>query len=124
VFDADGYLYSGTMCDGVYRSATPVRAPTSVDHAGASILATWGCAPNPTAGASTVTFDLRRSGQVDVSVYDVRGRVVAMLANGRRYGPGSHLVSWLPAADTPSGVYTYRVRAGDAVRSGRIVLIR
>ena len=124
VFGSDDYLYFGTSSDGVYRSSTPVRSPTSVEDRGRSILATWGCAPNPARGASRVTFALDRSSHVDVSVYDVRGRLVAMLASERAYTPGSHALEWNPAEGTPSGVYTYRIRAGDVVRSGRIVLIR
>lgn len=124
VIGSDGYLYFGTACDGVYRSATPSRSPTAVEDPGCSILTTWGCAPNPARGASTLTFRLERSSPVQVSVFDVRGRIVAMLANDQHFAPGSHAVPWIPAQDTPSGVYTYRVRAGDVVRGGRIVLVR
>jgi hypothetical protein len=124
VFDHDGFLYLGTACDGVHRSATPVGSPTSVGGSGHGILAAWGSAPNPARGASTVTFDLARSSRVDVAVYDVRGRAVAMLANGRHFVAGAHALRWTPTRDVPSGVYTYRVRAGAAVQSGRIVLVR
>jgi hypothetical protein len=124
VFAHDGYLYFGTSCHGVYRSATPVRAPTSVNDFDGLTLLAWGCTPNPARGSTTLSFGLARSSPVQVSVYDVRGRLVAMLADDRLFDSGLHTLQWIPSLGTPSGVYTYRIRAGNVVRGGRIVLVR
>ncbi len=120
----DGYLYWGTSRDGVYRSQMPAREPTSVGDGDGRILLTWTSSPNPSRNVTTIAFDIARSSPVNACVYDVRGRLVATLANGDRFAPGPHALRWVPAEGTPSGVYTYRIRAGDVVRSGRIVLVR
>jgi hypothetical protein len=119
----DGYLYFGTEHDGAYRSATPARSPTDVPDRDLDVLAHWAATPNPARSGASVTFSLTRSSPVEIGVYDVRGRAVATLANGE-FNAGAHTVAWIAADRAPSGVYVYRLRAGDAVRQGRIVLVR
>lgn len=53
-------------------------------------------------------------------VYDVMGREVARLVDGRMdAGYGS--VTW-NAADMPSGVYLYRLQAGEFVQTRSMIL--
>ena len=53
----------------------------------------WGGAPNPFALTTTVRFDLTRTEQVDLVIYDVAGRLVRRLASGPM-DPGSYTVLW------------------------------
>jgi hypothetical protein len=55
-------------------------------------------------------------------VYDILGKEVATLLNEEK-PPGMHSVTW-DAAGVSSGVYFYRIRAGDAVQTKRMVLLR
>jgi hypothetical protein len=49
---------------------------------------------------------------VTLGIYDVLGRQVATLVNEMKQ-PGIYRISW-DASKLPSGVYFYRLRAGDA----------
>jgi hypothetical protein len=60
--------------------------------------------------------------RVSLAVYDVRGRQVAVLANGTM-APGVHRISW-DATGLTSGVYFYRLRAGTFVETKKMILLR
>ena len=55
-------------------------------------------------------FQIAGAGPVRVAVYDLLGREVAVLADGRME-PGRYSVEWNASA-VPSGVYFYRLQAG------------
>jgi hypothetical protein len=77
--------------------------------------------PNPARGAATVRFATPRPGPARVDVYDVRGRLVETLLDGR-LDAGAHAVRWPGAA--ASGVYWIRLRTDDGERSARLVVTR
>jgi hypothetical protein len=62
--------------------------------------------PNPFNPSTTITFTLPSAGIIRLSVFDLLGREVAILAGGRM-GAGTHRVEWHPAG--ASGVYFYRL---------------
>ena len=62
------------------------------------------------------------SHQVRLSVFDLLGREIAVLVDGVK-NAGSHTVTW-DAAGLPTGVYFYRLRAGEFSESKRLALIR
>jgi hypothetical protein len=68
--------------------------------------------PNPFNPETSIWFDLRASGFVSISVYDVNGRVVRVLVSESR-NAGSYLVKW-NGKDSfgnplPSGIYLCRM---------------
>ncbi len=70
----------------------------------------------------------REAGPVTLTVYNVAGQVVAELARGEVLEAGLHAREWFGTdeADRPvaSGLYLYRLVAGDQVRVGKLALIR
>lgn len=78
--------------------------------------------PNPTSGKTMLTFQLGRSGQTTVKVYNPEGRVVATLAN-ERLSAGEHRVEW-DGTGWPSGTYYIRIESGAWTGTARIVLVR
>ncbi len=78
--------------------------------------------PNPTSRQATVEYALPEAGEVTLEVYDVLGRRVATLAEGRKQA-GRHEVS-LEASDLPSGVYFGRLEAGGETRTQKITVVR
>ncbi|PAP75503.1 DUF4331 family protein [Rubrivirga marina] len=79
--------------------------------------------PNPTAGNSTVRFQLPRTATVRVDVYDVQGRRVQTLTD-RRYQPGAHDVDW-DASGLATGTYLYRLMVdGELVATKRATVVR
>ncbi|MGA9116736.1 MAG: T9SS type A sorting domain-containing protein [Bacteroidota bacterium] len=82
----------------------------------------WGGYPNPFNAVTHVTFRIPERGHVRLSIHDVQGREVALLAEGLRE-PGSHTVAW-HAAGAPSGVYFCRMAAGGRTETGKLLLLK
>lgn len=78
--------------------------------------------PNPFNPGTTIAFTLPRASDVKLGVYDLLGREVAVLVQGRREG-GTHAVT-LDARGMASGMYLYRLEAGGAVHVRSLLVIR
>jgi hypothetical protein len=75
--------------------------------------------PNPVSSTANIRypiFDIRYS---NLSIYDAYGRLIETLVDGVQQ-PGEYTVSW-NAENLPSGIYIYRLVAGDEVVSGKII---
>ncbi len=70
--------------------------------------------PNPFSSATTIRYSLPQSMVIRLRVYDVLGREVATLVNGRQ-APGIYTVEF-DGASLPTGVYFYRIEM-DHLRS-------
>ena len=78
--------------------------------------------PNPSRGMATVSLRLAEATDVQVRVYDVLGREVAMLAEGRLEA-GTH--RFVLDAALPAGLYVIRVELGGArVLTQRLTVLR
>ena len=84
--------------------------------------------PNPFNTWTTIGFDLPRRGDGRLSIYDLRGRRVRALLIQADLPPGRHRVAWDGTDEAggaaASGVYLYRLRAGDETRTRRLVLAK
>ncbi len=84
--------------------------------------------PNPFNPSTTIRYSVpSAAGPVRLAVYDLRGRLVRLLAEGPQ-DPGSHAVGW-DGRDSgghpcPSGVYLYRLTAPGFSQSRKMVLIK
>lgn len=78
--------------------------------------------PNPFNPSTTITFELPVSTQVHLVVFDMLGRTVATLADGKR-SAGSHQLRF-NASHLSSGVYFYQLQAADYVQTRQMVLIK
>ncbi|HEX7343188.1 MAG TPA: T9SS type A sorting domain-containing protein [bacterium] len=78
--------------------------------------------PNPFNPMTTIRYDVPKSAHVNITVYNTGGQQVAMLVDGMRL-PGYHEVIW-DAAGLSSGVYFYRIHAGDYVALKKLMLIK
>jgi len=67
--------------------------------------------PNPFNPSTEIKFDLPFAGNVSLIVYDILGQKVTSLAGGH-FPPGHHSVTW-KASGQASGMYIYRLQAGD-----------
>lgn len=83
--------------------------------------------PNPFNPATTISYNLAKAGQVNLTVYDVLGNVVATLVDGFR-SAGQHQVTWnaLSSENTTqaSGVYFARLTAGAQEHSIRMLFLK
>jgi hypothetical protein len=78
--------------------------------------------PNPFNPTTEIHFALPEATNVQIIVFDVRGREVLRLADGPMEA-GYHNVSW-NANKQPSGVYFYRFQAGNFVQIRRMLLLK
>jgi hypothetical protein len=84
--------------------------------------------PNPFHHGTRIRFGLPRATHVTLEIFDVQGRRVATLVNRERLPAGWHVRLWDGSAAggraAASGVYFYRLRAGDQVVTKRMVLLQ
>ncbi|GMQ81589.1 MAG: hypothetical protein BMS9Abin05_1021 [Rhodothermia bacterium] len=78
--------------------------------------------PNPFNPSTTITFDVPSSIRVVVDIYDLLGHHIVTLVDNR-FNAGRHSVRW-SAQDLPSGIYLYRMVAGNVVQSRTLSLIK
>ena len=79
-------------------------------------------APNPTAGTARVAFALPEASTVRLAVFDVRGREVAVLEDGRLEA-GRHEAT-LDGRPLAPGVYVLRLEADGEVLTRRATVVR
>ena len=65
-------------------------------------------------------FSLSVSSDIVISIYNILGQEVTRVADGH-FDAGVHSVEW-NAGDKASGVYLYRIKAGDFVKTRKMVL--
>ena len=83
--------------------------------------------PNPFNPATEIRFGIHQPGRVVLSIYDIAGRLVAVLAEGD-YEAGEFVESWNgrdeAGQEVGSGVYFARLRVGDFTAMRKMVLLR
>ncbi|MEW5796694.1 MAG: FG-GAP-like repeat-containing protein [Candidatus Zixiibacteriota bacterium] len=78
--------------------------------------------PNPFNPATEITFALPVAADVRLDIFNVLGQKVATLIE-QRLEAGEHRALW-DASDQPSGVYLYRLTAGEFVESKKMLLLK
>jgi len=78
--------------------------------------------PNPFNPSTNIRFELPRSGFVSLSVFNLLGQEVASLVNEMKQA-GRYETAW-DAAGLPSGVYLYRLTAGNHVATKKMILLK
>ena len=78
--------------------------------------------PNPFNPSTNIRFSVASAGNVTLKVSDVLGREIATLVN-ETMSPGAYNVRW-NASSAPSGMYFYTIRAGNAVETKRMLLVK
>ena len=84
--------------------------------------------PNPFNLSTTISYSVARNARVELTLYDLRGRIVRILENQMRT-PGEYKIIWDgrngDGIIQSSGVYLYRLKVDDEVREAkRMVLLK
>jgi hypothetical protein len=109
----------GCIIDGVrYGRTLDVHEPLSVARA----ITLHQNYPNPFNPITTIKYELPKSSEVRLSVYDILGREVSVLINERR-DAGVHEVKF-EGSGLSSGVYFYRLTVGSYTQTRKLVLVR
>lgn len=78
--------------------------------------------PNPFNPATNIEFDLHRAQLIQLAIFDLQSRRVAVLAEGK-YAAGNHRAIF-DASQLPAGVYFYRLAGESFVVTRKLVLIK
>jgi serine protease AprX len=117
-----GTLNSWGLHFTLVRYVTPVRDGTAprVTRLGPNV-------PNPFNPRTEISFDLVRSGQTRLSIFDVRGMLVRRLLD-ENLQAGPHTTVWDGNSGSgravSSGTYLYRLESGPEVQVRKMLLIR
>jgi hypothetical protein len=120
----DTFVFAGTSNNGVWRrtlSQLISSAPTSSTTLPAISLLAQNF-PNPFNPSTTIKYELRQAVHVKLTVYDILSREVSVLVNDGR-DAGVHEVNF-DGSNLASGVYFYRLQAGDYVATKRLLLLK
>ncbi len=83
--------------------------------------------PNPFNPETRIYFQLAGPQKTQLVIYNLRGQVVRTLVD-RQYGPGHHVVNWDGRDNygirVPSGMYIYRIKAGDFIAHKKMMLVK
>jgi hypothetical protein len=79
--------------------------------------------PNPFNPATIIKYDLPKDVKVTIKIYDLLGREVVTLINDEYKNAGRYELAW-NAANYATGVYIYRIEAGDYVSTKKMVLVK
>ncbi len=79
--------------------------------------------PNPFNPSTTISFSIPQQGTVQLRIIDLLGREVAALIDGEERNAGTYRVTW-NAGTSPSGIYFYRLQAGNFTATKRLLLLK
>jgi ligand-binding sensor domain-containing protein len=124
--DSNDRLWIGTYCSGVYCYEISMTS-----HNDNMVITNSGLQhsnyPNPFNPSTTISFSLAEASEVEVSVYDIRGRKVIELMNGYQSG-GNYNLRWdgtdIGDKAVASGIYFYMIRIGQERASGKMILMK
>ena len=84
--------------------------------------------PNPFNPTTTIEFTLPLAKDINLTIYNIKGQVVARLAENQLYEKGEHSLVWngkdAYGRSVASGLYIYELRAGNVVKTQRMTLLK
>ena len=78
--------------------------------------------PNPFNSTTTINFSLPSQSEVALRVFDLTGREIALLENGR-IEAGNHSVVW-DAGNFTSGIYVCHLEVNGITKSRKLILTK
>ena len=123
---ADGYDLSGSY------NSTPqqiiVAGVTYLDvfrpsNGRVTEYALLGNYPNPFNPSTTIEFNLPMDSRVTLAIYNTLGQTVRTLVGGDMMGAGTHGIVF-DASDLPTGLYLYRLTAGEFTDTQKMLLVK
>jgi photosystem II stability/assembly factor-like uncharacterized protein len=124
LFVNDSTVFAGTEVSGIwcapFSGVTGVKQPTTSALPKAFQLEQN--YPNPFNPSTTISYQLSEVSIVKLNVYDILGRQVATLVNGRQ-NAGNYNVTF-NASNLSTGVYFYKLQAGTYSDTKKLMLIK
>ena len=83
--------------------------------------------PNPFNPETTIQYQLPKSCEVSLAIYNVQGQLLNVLVNEYQ-SAGFYSIIWQATNDygnnVPSGVYLYRVEAESFIKTNKMILMK
>ncbi len=114
-------LFAGTINGGVWSTDLLV----GIDDEKVSIPTEYNLLqnyPNPFNPTTAIRYSIPEHSNVTIKVFDVLGRKVSTIVN-KSLLQGNYEVEW-DASELTSGIYFYRMQAGEFVESKKMILLR
>lgn len=111
-WDGSTYIFYNTGQTGIYDGF--VQAPHEMEL--------YQAYPNPFNAHTRISFFIENTCHANLIIYDVNGRKIQTLVDAN-YPAGEHSVIF-DATDLASGMYFYRLQAGDYSESKKMILIK
>ncbi len=111
--DGQVVLYTSPLVSGVSEDITS-KIPNTI-----TLLQNY---PNPFNPTTTIHFALPKSSLVTLRIYNLLGQKIETLINEQKPA-GEYKVNWAPA-NLPSGIYLYRLQAGEFDESRKLMLLK
>lgn len=118
----DGSLLAGTIGGGVFKRDASTDVSNETIEGLPKEFTLEENYPNPFNPTTRIRYALPVQSQVNLSVYDITGRLITVLVNAQQ-AAGQYEVSF-DAATLSSGVYFYRLEAGAFSEMQQMVLLR
>ncbi|MDX9856182.1 MAG: T9SS type A sorting domain-containing protein [candidate division Zixibacteria bacterium] len=110
VADHSGHVFSVQIGTATIESSLPTSFALAQNY------------PNPFNPSTEISFSLPNASDVRLEVFNVLGQSVAILVDGR-VEAGTHSVRW-DASNSASGVYLYRIQAGEFTDTRKMMLLK
>ena len=78
--------------------------------------------PNPFNPSTKINYSIPQFSNVNIKIFDILGNEIETLTNAEKPS-GSYELTW-NAAGMPSGVYFYKITAGDFIQTKKMILLR
>lgn len=104
------WLTEGIVLDSPVEGAVPTEYTLEQNY------------PNPFNPATTISYSIPKESQVSLVIYDIMGRQVAELVNGKQ-SAGSYNIQF-DASSVASGTYFYKLTAGEFISVKKMVLLK
>ncbi|MFQ5799537.1 MAG: T9SS type A sorting domain-containing protein, partial [Bacteroidota bacterium] len=114
--NSDGFIFAGTYASGVFRSVETIAGEIPMEY---DLMQNY---PNPFNPSTTIEFSVPRSGYATLQVYNMLGEHLATLVSENLH-PGRYNVRW-NARGVSSGIYFYRLQAGEFLETKKLVLVK
>jgi photosystem II stability/assembly factor-like uncharacterized protein len=118
----DGYLFVSAYGGGVYRS---VRSTTSVEENVPAVPSSFSLSqnyPNPFNPLTSISYSIPKSTHVRLQVFNLLGQLISTLVDQYEQ-PGTYTATW-DVSSRSSGLYFYRMTAGEFVQTKKATLLR
>lgn len=101
---------------------TDVRESAALNHAGPASFTLGQNYPNPFNPSTTIQYEVKKSGLVDVKIYDAVGRLVALPMH-KEENTGVYTIRF-NAAGLSRGVYYYTPSLNGAMQTKKMILLK